>query len=92
LYIQILVLYLPYMNILNDNNSIKYGSFRCLDTDKVYTVISTLNTHGIKEKSYLDKCIKSQDTLKREDGLKRVFMRNELRVRFTNIEQVLIKQ
>lgn len=80
------------MNILNKNNTIRFGSFRCLDTDKVYTIISTVITHGPKEVQYLDKCIKSKDTLKREDGLKRIFTRTQLKKRFKNVEQVLIKQ
>jgi len=80
------------MNILNKNNTIRFGCFKCLDTNSVYTVISTVTTHGPNEKQYLDKCIKSQDTLKRGDGLKRIFTRTQLKERFTNIEQVLIKQ
>ena len=80
------------MNILDDKNSIRFVSFRCLDSDKVYTIISTRSTLGANEPHYKDSALKSEDILKREDGLRRVFYRSELRVRFTNIEQVLIKQ
>ena len=80
------------MNILDSDNSIRFVSFKCLDTDVVYEVISTETTHGINEEHYLDKCIKSNDTIKRSDGMKRVLTRIQLKKRFTNIEQVLIKQ
>jgi len=80
------------MNILDDKNSIRFVSFRCLNSDKVYTVISTRSVFDISKPSYLDNPLLSEDILRREDGLKRVFRRGELKVRFTNIEQVLIKQ
>ena len=33
------------MNILDDNNSIRFGSFKCLDSNRVYTVTSTISTY-----------------------------------------------
>jgi len=80
------------MNIINDKNSIRFVSFKCLDTNKVYTVISTRSTLGINEPHYKDSALKSEDIIKREDGVKRVLSRSQLKSRFTNIEQVLIKQ
>lgn len=80
------------MNILDNNNSIRFVSFKCLKSDMAYTVISTRSVFDLSKPSYLDKAMMSEDILRREDGLKRVFMRNELKIRFTNIEQVLIKQ
>ena len=80
------------MNILDNNNSIRFVSFRCLKSDMVYTVISTRSVFDLSKPSYLDNPLLSEDTLRREDGLKRVFRRGELKIRFTNIEQVLIKQ
>jgi len=58
----------------------------------IYTVISTRSLFDINKPSYLDNPLLSEDILRREDGLKRVFMRSELKIRFTNVEQVLIKQ
>lgn len=80
------------MNILDNKNSIRFVSFKCLKSDMAYTVISTRSVFDLSKPSYLDNPLLSEDTLRREDGLKRVFRRGELKVRFTNIEQVLIKQ
>lgn len=75
------------MNIINDKNSIRFGSFKCLDTNKVYTVMSTRSTFDLKQPHYKDSALKSEDIVKREDGVKRVLMRSELKSRFTNIEE-----
>lgn len=76
------------MNILDNDNSIRFGVFKCLDTNKTYTVSTTLCTHPNNKPSYLNKAIKARDTIKREDGIKKVMTRTELRTRFTNIEQI----
>jgi len=75
------------MNIINDKNSIRFGSFKCLDTNKVYTVISTRSTLGLNEPHYKDSALKSEDIVKREDGMRRTLMRSDLKSRFTNIEE-----
>ena len=75
------------MNIINDKNGIRFGSFKCLDTNKVYTVMSTRSTFDLSQPHYKDSALKSEDIVKREDGVKRVLMRSELKSRFTNIEE-----
>jgi len=75
------------MNIIDNNNSIRFGSFRCLDTDKVYTVTSTLSTFDLSEPNWKDNALKAEDTVKREDGVYRKLMRNQLKSRFTSIEE-----
>ncbi len=75
------------MNIIDNNNSIRFGSFRCLDTDKVYTVTSTLSTFDLSEPNWKDNALKAEDTVKREDGVSRKLMRSQLKSRFTNIEE-----
>lgn len=75
------------MNILDDDGSIRFGSFKCLDTNKVYTVTSTLSTFDLSAKPWEDKVTKAVDTVKREDGESRKLMRSQLRSRFTNIEE-----
>ncbi len=80
------------MNILDNKNSIRFWSFKCLSSNMIYTVISTRSLFDINKPSYLDNPLLSEDILRREDGLKRVFMRSELKIRFTNVEQVLINK
>lgn len=75
------------MNIIDNNNSIRFSSFRCLDTDKVYTVTSTLSTFDLSEPNWKDNALKAEDTVKREDGVSRKLMRSQLKSRFTNIEE-----
>ena len=75
------------MNIIDSNNSIRFGSFKCLDTNKVYTVTSTLSTFDLSEPNWKDKASKAEDTVKREDGVSRKLMRSQLKSRFTNIEE-----
>ena len=75
------------MNIIDNNNSIRFGSFRCLDTNKVYTVTSTLSTFDLSEPNWKDNALKAEDTVKREDGVSRKLMRSQLKSRFTNIEE-----
>jgi len=75
------------MNILDDNNSIRFGSFKCLDSNRVYTVTSTLSTFDLSDKHWTDSALKAEDTIKRDDGESRKLMRSQLRSRFTNIEE-----
>ena len=75
------------MNILDDNNSIRFGSFKCLDNNRVYTVTSTLSTFELNEPNWKDNSIKAEDTIRRDDGESRKLMRSQLKSRFTNIEE-----
>lgn len=80
------------MELIDSKNSIRFMSFKCLKSDMVYTVISTRSVFDNSKPSYLDKALMSEDTLRREDGLKKTFMRNQLKTRFTDVEQVLINK
>ena len=75
------------MNIINDKNSIRFGSFKCLDTNKVYTVMSTRSTFDLSQPHYKDSALKSEDIVERDDGVRRTLMRSDLKSRFTNIEE-----
>lgn len=75
------------MNILDDNNSIRFGSFKCLDNNRVYEVVSTLSTFDLIEPNWDDNTLKAEDTIKRDDGESRKLMRSQLKSRFTNIEE-----
>jgi len=75
------------MNILDDNNSIRFGSFKCLDNNRVYEVVSTLSTFDLSEPNWTDNTLKAEDTIKRDDGESRSLMRSQLKSRFTNIEE-----
>ncbi len=75
------------MNILDDNNSIRFGSFKCLDNNRVYEVVSTLSTFDLSEPNWTDNTLKAEDTIKRDDGESRKLMRSQLKSRFTNIEE-----
>ena len=75
------------MNILDDNNSTRFGSFKCLDNNRVYTVTSTLSTFELNEPAWKDNALKAEDTIKRDDGESRKLMRSQLKSRFTNIEE-----
>ena len=75
------------MNIINDKNSIRFGSFKCLDTNKVYTVMSTRSTFDLSQPHYKDSALQSEDIVERDDGVRRTLMRSDLKSRFTNIEE-----
>ena len=75
------------MNILDNNNSIRFGSFKCLDNNRVYEVVSTLSTFDLSEPNWTDNTLKAEDTIKRDDGESRKLMRSQLKSRFTNIEE-----
>ena len=75
------------MNIINDKNSIRFSCFKCLDTNKVYTVMSTRSTFDLSQPHYKDSALKSEDIVEREDGMRRTLMRSQLKSRFTNIEE-----
>lgn len=75
------------MNILDDNNSIRFVSFKCLDTERTYEIISSRSTLEPSEPHYKDKAIYCEDIVRRDDGLKKELMRSQLALRFTNIEE-----
>lgn len=79
------------MNIINDKNGIRFGSFKCLDTNKVYTVMSTRSTFDLSQPHYKDSALQSEDIVEREDGMRRTLMRSDLKSRFTNIEEYKLK-
>ena len=79
------------MNIINDKNGIRFGSFKCLDTNKVYTVMSTRSTFDLSQPHYKDSALKSEDIVERDDGVRRTLMRSDLKSRFTNIEEFKLK-
>tara|TARA_B110000902_G_scaffold230181_1_gene271478 strand:- start:888 stop:1136 length:249 start_codon:yes stop_codon:yes gene_type:complete len=79
------------MNIINDKNSIRFACFKCLDTNKVYTVISTRSTFDLSQPHYKDSALRTEDIIKREDGVKRVLARVDLKSRFTNVEEHKLK-
>jgi len=79
------------MNIINDKNSIRFACFKCLDTNKVYTVMSTRSTFDLSQPHYKDSALKSEDIIEREDGMRRTLMRSQLKSRFTNIEEYKLK-
>lgn len=78
------------MNLVNENNSIKFPKFKCLQTNKIYTITATSCTHSPKDKPYMNRAKKALDTLKRDDGLRKVMTRGELKERFKNVEEVKI--
>jgi len=75
------------LNILDNNNSIRFGCFKCLDTNKVYTVMSTRSTFDLSQPHYKDRALQSEDIIERDDGMRRTLMRIQLKSRFTNIEE-----
>lgn len=77
------------MKLVDDNFGIRFGKFRCLDTNKVYTITGTKTSHKPEHPHYYDKAVKSIDTIVREDGVRKIMTRRELSVRFTNIESVV---
>ena len=79
------------MNIINDKNGIRFGSFKCLDTNKVYTVMSTRSTFDLSQPHYKDSALQSEDIVERDDGVRRTLMRSDLKSRFTNIEEHKLK-
>jgi len=75
-------------NLVDEKDRIRFYKFRCLDTDFMYEVTGTTSTHKLEEKFYLDKAIKSLDTIRREDGVNKVLTRTQLKERFTNVEEI----
>ncbi len=75
------------MNILDDDNSIRFSSFKCLDNGKVYIITSTRSTFDLSQPVWTDNVLKAEDTIKRDDGESRTLMRSQLKSRFTNIEE-----
>lgn len=68
------------MELVDKDYSIKYVCFKCLESNKVYTVMGT---------NYGEKGIKNAiDTIVREDGERRKFAREMMKKRFKNIEPI----
>jgi len=67
------------MTLIDENNSIRYSRFKCLETNKIYE-IRTSKCNGYK-------ALDTTDTLLREDGVRRNFTRYELMIRFKKIEK-----
>lgn len=73
-------------NLLNKDNSIRFGAFKCLDTNQSYQVTGSRSTLGDLD-HYRDNVSRCVDTVKRlSDGAKKDFKRMELRERFKNVE------
>ena len=79
------------MNILDDKLSIRFVKFKCLDTNRIYRVVETISTFDLKQPHYFDKVTECKDVLKRDDGVRKSFMRNQLKERFKNIEGIIDK-
>lgn len=68
------------MELLDENNSIRFSKFRCLNTNSVYEVVQS-------------KCVgryasESIDTIVKDGILRKDFARAELRRRFKDIEEI----
>ena len=79
------------MNILDDKLSIRFVKFKCLDTNRIYRVVESISTFDLKQPHYFDKVTECKDVLKRDDGVRKSFMRNQLKERFKNIEGIIDK-
>lgn len=86
--ITIFLLYLPYMELVNEDNSVNCIHFKCLDTNSIYTIVGTENTHPSSEPHYFDKAHKCIDEVLRSDGVRRKLTRTQLKKRFINIEEL----
>jgi len=80
------------MELVADDYSISFGKFKCLNTNRVYTITGTKTLHKPEHPHYYDKAIKSEDTVVRDDGVKKVFTRNQMKQRFVNVEEVIDKK
>tara|TARA_R110000787_G_scaffold40582_2_gene100715 strand:- start:328 stop:576 length:249 start_codon:yes stop_codon:yes gene_type:complete len=68
------------MELLDENNSIRFTKFKCLTTNSVYEVVQS-------------KCVgryvsESIDTIVKDGVLRKEFARGELRRRFKDIEEI----
>jgi hypothetical protein len=79
------------MNILDNKLSIRFVKFKCLDTNRIYRVVESISTFDLKQPHYFDKVTECKDTVKRDDGVRKSFMRNQLKERFKNIEGIIDK-
>ena len=79
------------MNILDEKLSIRFMEFKCLDTNRIYRVVETISTFDLKQPHYFDKVTQCKDVVKRDDGVRRSFMRESLGERFKNIEGIISK-
>jgi hypothetical protein len=65
--------------------------FKCLDTNRIYRVVETISTFDLKQPHYFDKVTQCKDVVKRDDGVRRSFKREQLGERFKNIEGIISK-
>ena len=79
------------MNILDEKLSIRFMKFKCLDTNRIYRVVETISTFDLKQPHYFDKVTQCKDTVKRDDGVRKSFNREQLGDRFKNIEGIISK-
>tara|TARA_R110002074_G_scaffold400820_1_gene597146 strand:- start:2305 stop:2553 length:249 start_codon:yes stop_codon:yes gene_type:complete len=71
------------MELLDENNSIRFSKFKCLNTNSVYEVVQS-------------KCVgryvsESIDTVVKDGVLRKEFSREDLRRRFKHIEEIKSK-
>jgi hypothetical protein len=74
------------MNILNKDKSIRGIKFKCLTSNESFEVVGTSSTLG-ELSSFRDNVTRSIDKVKRlSDNVSKHFTREELGIRFNNIE------
>ena len=68
------------MNLVNSDFTLSSIRFKCLDTNRVYTITGSSDVgRGVSE---------TLDTIVRDDDEKRKVRRRELKLRFKNIEPI----
>ena len=73
------------MNLIDNNGSIRYLNFICLDTSTKYEILGTSSTYkGIGK----DNHTMSISKLKRADGIARHLTQPQLKQRFINIKEI----
>lgn len=73
------------MNLIDNNGSIRYLNFICLDTSQEYQILGTSSTYkGIGK----DNHTMSTSKLKRADGIVRHLTQPQLKQRFINIKEI----
>jgi len=74
------------MNILRKNKSIRATKFKCLTSNESFEVVSTSSTLG-ELSSFRDNVTRCTDKVKRlSDNVSKHFTREDLGIRFNNIE------
>ena len=73
------------MNLIDNNGSIRYLNFICLDTNTKYEILGTSSTYkGIGK----DNHTMSTSKLKRADDIVRHLTQPQLKQRFINIKEI----